>query len=82
MAIRGQITGPPQLPGVVTSSPTPGGTTKLTETVAPLRFYEVVGRHLGSASFDDAIERAAREDPAGYAAYRQTTYTDGRREGI
>lgn len=55
--------------------------TRLAETVAALRFAEVIGRHLGSASFDEAIEQAAREDPAGYAAYRASTYVDGRRAG-
>jgi Mu-like prophage I protein len=55
--------------------------TRLTETVAALRFYEVVGRHLlaDPTAFSAAIERASAEDPEGYRAYRETTYVDGGR---
>jgi hypothetical protein len=77
-------------PGTVTTPPAPVGTgtrgaasvpTRLAESVAALRFFEAMGHALLSSpdAFDQAMEQAAREDPAGYAAYRQTTYVDGGR---
>jgi Mu-like prophage I protein len=76
--------GGPAIPDRSMSSRAVGGEsvpTRLSETVAAMRFYEVVGRHLGAGAmaFSDAIERASAEDPEGYAAYRASTYVDGGR---
>jgi hypothetical protein len=62
--------------------PTPGNRpTSLAELESLTRFMAVLGDHLGAATFHEALERASLEDPQGYAAYRQSTYVDGRREG-
>lgn len=69
-------------PVAVSPSPAPvNPPVKLTELESLTRFMAVLGHNLGAATFDEALERASLEDPQGYAAYRQSVYTDGRREG-
>ena len=52
------------------------------ELTDPLtRFMAVLGRHLVTWPFDQALELASREDPAGYASYRRSLQADGGRHG-
>jgi hypothetical protein len=51
-----------------------------TEPESLTQFMAVLGCHLATATFDQALKRAALDYPEGYAAYRRSTRVDDRRQ--